>query len=143
MVINKFRGNYNFLSNMYSCDVIWNNHLFPSVENAYQALKWGSGEYFEKCKNISAVEAKKLGKFARLSEDWYDMNKYFMYCLVYDKFTRNPELREKLIATGDAIIVEGNTWHDNFWGDCKCTKCQNKIGQNHLGKILMRVRDEI
>lgn len=48
-----------------------------------------------------------------------------------------PYLREKLLATGDAELVEGNTWGDRFWGVC------NGVGQNWLGRLLMQVRDEI
>ena len=51
-------------------------------------------------------------------------------------------LKEKLLATGDEELVEGNFWHDNFWGVCSCSKCGNK-GQNKLGKLLMQVREEI
>jgi predicted NAD-dependent protein-ADP-ribosyltransferase YbiA (DUF1768 family) len=58
------------------------------------------------------------------------------------KFTV-PELREKLKATGDATLIEGNHWHDNRWGKCTCERCQNKDGQNWLGKILMEVRDSL
>lgn len=50
---------------------------------------------------------------------------------------RNPELRDKLVATGDAEIVEGNWWGDKFWGVCR------GVGENHLGKILMRIRTEL
>uniref|UniRef100_UPI00345E83CD NADAR domain-containing protein n=1 Tax=uncultured Duncaniella sp. TaxID=2768039 RepID=UPI00345E83CD len=49
----------------------------------------------------------------------------------------NPALAEKLIATGDAELVEGNYWHDTVWGVC------DGVGENHLGKILMRVREEL
>ena len=57
-----------------------------------------------------------------------------------------PELRDKLLATGDANLVEGNTWHDNYWGICTCSKCINSPvvdGKNKLGTILMKVRDSI
>ena len=53
------------------------------------------------------------------------------------KFTQNPELKAKLIATGDAELIEGNNWNDRFWGVCR------GVGQNHLGKLLMEVRAEL
>lgn len=59
------------------------------------------------------------------------------------KFTRNPELGKLLIATGDALLEEGNKWHDNFWGDCTCDDCRDIEGENWLGKLLMQVRDEL
>ena len=52
----------------------------------------------------------------------------------------NTKLRDKLLSSGDAILIEGNYWHDNFWGDCYCDRCSNIVGQNQLGKLLMKVR---
>ena len=53
------------------------------------------------------------------------------------KFTQNEELKKKLIDTGDATLIEGNTWNDTFWGVC------NGVGENNLGKILMKIREEL
>jgi hypothetical protein len=60
-----------------------------------------------------------------------------MESLVKEKFTRDTELGAKLVATGDEELVEGNYWGDTFWGVCR------GVGQNHLGKILMKVREEL
>jgi predicted NAD-dependent protein-ADP-ribosyltransferase YbiA (DUF1768 family) len=60
-----------------------------------------------------------------------------MYNLVKQKFTNNNKLKGQLLATGDAKIVEGNTWGDVFWGVC------NGVGENHLGEILMKVLEEL
>lgn len=49
-------------------------------------------------------------------------------------------LKNKLKTTGNTTIIEGNYWHDNFWGSCHCLKCKGK-GQNHLGNLLMKIRD--
>ena len=55
-----------------------------------------------------------------------------------------PELAEKLLKdTRDRYIEEGNNWHDNYWGNCSCEKCEKIIGKNMLGKILMRIRTDI
>lgn len=62
--------------------------------------------------------------------------------LIREKF-KNPELREKLLSTSDAELVEGNTWHDNVWGNCNCPRCIEIEGQNNLGKTLMKIRKEI
>ena len=60
-----------------------------------------------------------------------------MHDIVYAKFSQNPILRQKLINTQDMILIENNTWNDTFWGVC------NGVGENHLGKILMEVREEL
>jgi len=53
-----------------------------------------------------------------------------------EKF-KNKELRDSLISTGDIIIKEHNTWGDKFWG------IYGGEGENHLGKILMKIRKEV
>ena len=60
-----------------------------------------------------------------------------MYSVCKAKFTQNTDLLKKLLDTGDAELVEGNTWGDRVWGVCKGE------GENRLGKILMRIRGEI
>ena len=59
------------------------------------------------------------------------------------KFTMNIDLGNRLIATHGHVLVEGNTWHDNYWGDCRCAKCVKWPGLNKLGRILMMTRDKI
>lgn len=51
----------------------------------------------------------------------------------------NPEMRARLLATGDADIYEGNKWNDHFWG----VDLLSGYGQNKLGKLLMKIRAEI
>lgn len=65
-----------------------------------------------------------------------------MYEALQKKFA-DDQLKEKLLTTGDEWLEEGNTWHDNYWGICHCDRCQNKIGQNNLGKLLMKLRTEL
>lgn len=85
----------------------------------------------------SASQAKAAGKKVLLREDWDQIKVDVMTEVVRLKFQQNPELRTKLLSTGDALLVEGNWWKDTFWGVC------NGIGNNHLGQILMKVRSEI
>jgi predicted NAD-dependent protein-ADP-ribosyltransferase YbiA (DUF1768 family) len=65
-----------------------------------------------------------------------------MYSVVKAKFEQNPDLAKMLIETGDAELVEGNNWCDNYFGNCICNRCVGVKGKNVLGKILMRVREE-
>jgi predicted NAD-dependent protein-ADP-ribosyltransferase YbiA (DUF1768 family) len=70
----------------------------------------------------------------QVRKDWNEKKLEFMNWGVREKF-KNEELRELLISTGDMTLIEGNAWKDFFWGVC------NGKGENHLGKILMKVRD--
>lgn len=75
-------------------------------------------------------------------KDWEDYKIKAMNIVVYEKFKQNENLQKKLLQTGDAILIEDTTgWHDNFWGNCDCPQCQSISGKNHLGKILMSVRE--
>jgi len=59
-----------------------------------------------------------------------------MKSCLQEKFS-DPLLRKKLLATGNATLIEGNTWGDTYWGVCKGK------GQNKLGKLLMELRSEL
>ena len=74
--------------------------------------------------------------------NWDEISYGIMKKILTAKFSV-PELSEKLKATGDAVLIEGNNHHDNKWGNCLCERCKNKEGQNWLGKILMEVRDTL
>eukprot|EP00753_Platysulcus_tardus_P007342 PLAT15145.1.p1 GENE.PLAT15145.1~~PLAT15145.1.p1 ORF type:complete len:360 (+),score=42.48 PLAT15145.1:44-1123(+) len=77
------------------------------------------------------------GRKVRLRSDWEEVKVDVMSVVVRDKFTRDDGLREKLLATGDALLVEGNNWNDRFWGRCKGK------GENWLGRILMAARSDL
>ena len=110
---------------------------FPSVEHAFQAAKsldpnvrW----QFQYCR--SAGEAKQRGKMIKLRPDWEEVKIQVMTDLIRNKF-QSPQLKQRLLDTGYAHIEEGNNHGDRFWGTVKGQ------GQNELGKILMKVRDEL
>lgn len=136
--IAEFQGEYRFLSNFWPAEVHFEGIVYPSSEHAYQAAK--SLDPAER-KRIAALPtpsaAKKAGAALQLRPNW-DTEKFnVMETVVRDKFTRNADLRAKLLATGDAELIEGNTWGDRTWG-----VYQGK-GENRLGKILMKVRTEL
>ena len=87
--------------------------------------------------NLLANEAKRLGRRVKLRPDWEDIKDEVMYEVVLDKFKRNDNLKEKLLDTANAELIEENWWNDTYWGVCKGK------GKNKLGKILMKVRDEL
>ena len=85
--------------------------------------------------SISPGKAKKLGRLVHLKENWEEIKIEVMLQLLRKKFS-DPILKQKLIDTNEAILEEGNTWNDTFWG------IYNGVGENHLGKLLMKVREE-
>lgn len=134
--IDKFDGEYRFLSNFWPSPVSIYNVTYSTVEHAYQAMKSGDAAYQHRVQTASTPsEAKRLGKTAVLRPDWDQVKVDFMKYLVWEKFSKHQDLKEKLLATGNAELIEGNTWEDTFWGVCRGT------GQNHLGRILMEVRN--
>lgn len=136
--IDSFTRDYHFLSNFYLCDIEHSGLVFPSVEHAYQAAK--TFDIYQRARIRDAEtpgKAKQLGKNVFLRPDW-DMEKLsMMRAFVKQKFGKYPELAQKLLDTGEAELIEGNWWGDEFWGVCR------GVGQNHLGIILMRIRTEL
>ena len=139
--IDSFRGEYTFLSNFYPCQsqILYEGEWYRSVEHAFQAAKSIDPQERRNLRQFcrTAAEAKKFGRTVTLRKDWNNIRLDVMYQIVRDKFTRNSDLQEKLLATSNSHLVEGNWWHDTFWGVC------DGKGENHLGKILMRVRKEL
>lgn len=132
--INKFRDDYYFLSNFYGCNITYNGITYRNNEAAFQAQK--DIKRSEEFANLSPASAKRLGRKVMLRRDWEEVKLDIMYELLKCKFDQNPSLKEKLINTGDRLLVEGNDWHDTYWGVC------NGKGSNHLGKLLMKLREE-
>ncbi len=134
--IPSFRGDKFFLSNFYPCQVNWDGWVWASSEHAYQAAKNFSDEYRKSVQACATpAQTKKLGKAAILRPDWNNVKLLIMEEILRAKFSI-PELKAMLIATGDEELVELNNWHDTFYGVC------NSKGENHLGKLLMKLRSE-
>jgi predicted NAD-dependent protein-ADP-ribosyltransferase YbiA (DUF1768 family) len=170
--IRDFRFRHRILSNYYPKGVAYNNIMYPTVENAYQAAKVadpGLRATFN-FPILSPSAARRLGQTVPLRQGW-DLYRYdIMLKLVRSKFRDGYE-REFLLATGHINLEEGNWWCDSFFGRCygesfktaypaagtqgcyatppvltPCPKCAEKIpsgGLNKLGEILMLVRDEL
>ena len=142
-MIDSFEGKYAFLSNFYEHPIQYNGITYPTNEHFFQAMK---SLKEEERKMIAAAptpgKAKRLGRAITLRSDW-ELVKYDMMLLGLRLKFCDKELRSKLRATGDEILIEGNWWHDNTWGDCSCEQCKYVYGRNELGKLLMQVRNEI
>lgn len=135
--INGFFKEFRFLSNFWICEVEYMGEVFPSVEHAYQSAKTliqEEKEWFKKANK--PIDAKRLGSRITLRDDWDDVKLEIMETLVRRKFQNNEDLKLALLATSGFELEETNTWGDVFWGVC------NGVGENHLGKILMKIRNE-
>ncbi len=147
--ISVFRNEYNFLSNFYRLETpIPENMIFKTrpdplfyfatSEHAYVACKMDN----EKRRMYIATmqtpgEAKRYGQTVDIRSDWDEVRQSCMWDVLYAKFTLNPELKEKLLATGDRELIEGNWHRDTYWGVCK----RSGEGENHLGRMLMELRE--
>ena len=137
--IHCFRNEYRFLSNFWEAPVTYKGITYPSGEAAFQAQKCLTEEEKLLFTTLRSYEAKRCGRHVPLRPDWENVKLSIMEGVVRAKFTQNEELKQLLLATGDQVLEEGNTWGDVFWGvDAKSRK-----GSNHLGRILMRIRKEL
>lgn len=141
-VIDNFTGDYFFLSNFFPCRMVFNGQTYENSEAAYQAQKAPADKRILFV-DLEPDDAKKLGRSMELPLDWDETKEDVMHSIVQTKFGQHPELAEKLIATGESFLIEGNTWHDNFFGACRCEDCRMELKHNALGNILMWVRDEL
>lgn len=134
-MINEFKERYSFLSNFYIAPVAYNGLTFQSSEAAYQAQKTLNEGQRRKFTKLAPNKAKAKGRSVILRDDWEEVKDQIMYEICLAKFSQNKDLKEKLLNTGNEELIEGNTWHDTYWGVC------NRRGKNKLGKILMKVRE--
>ena len=141
-VIDEFREAYGFLSNFHLCDLNYNGNNYCCVESAFQAMKEVNPAERGNYSHLYPSEAKKKGKRCNLRPDWEEVKVDIMYDILKAKFS-DDDLKARLLLTGDKELIEGNNWHDNFWGDCVCKKCEAIEGMNMLGKLLMKLRKEL
>lgn len=146
--IEGFKGEWSFLSNFYPCEIQCDGLIYKSVEHFYVAMKFNNDQIFNG-KHYSVGDfremisltpspglVKKIGQKIIIRSDWDVRKLGFMNWAIREKF-KDINLLELLLSTGDMNIIETNNWGDTFWGVC------NGRGKNHLGKILMKVRDEL
>lgn len=156
--ISAFTGDYRFLSNFWY--VPGTVYGYATNEHFFQAMKCTDPEFRARVKACeTAGQAKRMGQAKymqpngyKLRDDWNAIKDEVMITGLRRKFDPklNPKLARQLIATGDAYLIEGNNWHDNYWGVCNgCYRGRRKPlthkanGLNRLGTMLMVVREEI
>lgn len=129
---------YRFLSNFYPAEVELDGVIYPTVEHAYQAAKSDdpvSREYVRAAP--TPAEAKRAGRRLKARKDWDAVKVGIMFVLLLRKFDEGTPLAEKLLATGNRYLEEGNWWGDVFWG------VSGGQGKNMLGILLMGVRESL
>ncbi len=136
--IKRFRQEYDYLSNFYPACLQVDGLEYLCSEAAYQAAKCAKAEDRLLFTELNSNDSKILGRKVPQRFDWEEVKVQEMEKILRAKFTQNPHLAQFLVETGDAELIEGNTWHDTFWGvDLKTGE-----GENHLGKLLMALRKD-
>lgn len=153
MAVMRFVGEYEFLSNFYHAPYITDyvkadgstgKIIVDTVEHEFQAGK--ASHLLERHQILMAptpMAAKKLGRRCAISPLWDREKEEWMYGCLKNKFKQNWDLALRLLATEGQTLVEGNHWHDNYWGMCDCDRCGTTPGKNRLGHLLMMLRRQL
>lgn len=128
--INSFDGEYRWLSNFSPALIVFDGVVYPTVEHAYQAAKTHPS-LRDPFRYGTPGQAKRLGQKVTMRADWELVKVAVMRELIEKKFLPRTTLGDKLVATGNEELIEGNTWGDRFWGVC------GGVGRNQLGILLM------
>jgi len=137
-------GRFGFLSNFSLHPITINGRTWRTVEHYFQGQKFvGTVQEEAIYKALTPGSAKKMGNdrcspSGPLRKDWYKVRENVMYEAIYAKFTQHENLRELLLATGDAYLIENSKRGDIFWGDGG-----NGKGKNRMGVLLMRLRSQL
>lgn len=133
---------YGFLSNFSPHSIYLESKIWPTVEHWFQAKKFEgiNDKYVEKIRKASSpFQAKQLGNTLEIPirPDWEDIKESIMKQGLIAKFTQHPDLKKKLLDTGDSELIE-HTSKDFYWADGG-----DGSGKNRLGYLLMEVRQEL
>ena len=142
-IILRLNGANRDLSNYAESPVYFDDEVYPTVENAFQAAKLLDRDARSPFKTCSPAFAIKLGRRVIIRNGWDQSKVAIMRGLLKQKYTKGSEFASILLATGDAYLCDGNDSHDNYWGVCLCKKCENVKHRNILGQLLMQIREEL
>ena len=128
-----------WLSNMNYVKIRYNGITYPSTENFYQAMKYKGDTTRKLISKLKPHEAKKYSRDNTMTNENFESRKLdIMLYAQREKYSQEP-FKSKLLATGNCLLEEGNWWNDKFWG----VDIKTREGENNLGKIIMRVRQEL
>ena len=114
--------------------------VWKTVEHYYQAQKFKDEKLQEKIRQVSSPMAAAIlgrNKNSPLRSDWESYKLRAMYKALQAKFEQHEDIREQLIETNDAKLVEYSK-KDKFWGNGG-----DGSGKNALGRMLMKLRNEL
>ncbi|KAF5370428.1 hypothetical protein D9615_009722 [Tricholomella constricta] len=123
--------------------VMYDGKKYPTSEHLFQSFKFqehrpGLAEHIRTCSERPSVAFSEARRFQpEVRPDWTKVNIAKMEITLERKFTQHEDLKEELLATGDAELVEDSD-KDAFWGVGPDGK-----GRNELGKALERLRDKL
>jgi ribA/ribD-fused uncharacterized protein len=133
---------YNWFNNyeLFDTPLEYKGVEFKTVENFFQAMKSEEVNAIENWKYIASLGpdgAKKAGRKLKLRPDWENVRLEIMEFALRHKFAPGTSWHQKLMQTGATEIIEWNNWGDRYWG-----RDTDGNGENHLGKLLMKLREE-
>jgi len=136
-MITKFKGEFDYLNNRFSCRFSWQGLEHRTAEAAFQSSKCEDEAERKVYATSSVNKAILLGKDQKPYPGWEDVRLNIMESILKAKFGQNPKLMKRLKDTGNRILING-TKQDTFWG----VDLYSWQGENHLGEILMSIRDK-
>ena len=137
-VINQFKGEYDFLGNRFGCRFVWQELQYGNAEAAFQSSKCVDESERKVYAGCSADKAALKGKDMLPFPGWENARLDIMESILRTKFEQNPALMKKLTDTGTRILINGNNKQETYWG----VDLYSWQGENHLGKILMNIRNK-
>lgn len=137
--ITAFTGEYYFLSNYCTCPITIDGLTYRSAEAAFQAAKCNVPIDRAVFCTVPPNVAMAIGRKIKLRKGWEKERDGIMADIIHAKFSQNPGFAQALIDTGDAELIEGNTWNDNYWGMCRCTRCRSGTTFSVVSLIVCRI----
>lgn len=134
-----FNGEYEFLSNSYNCKIYDEKDelTYSNIESALIAQKSTDYGTRRKFTRLNAMKARKKESSIPDNYEWEDNKDKIMYSFIVDKFKKGSSLADKLIKTGNKILINAVSYPDEYYG------VHYGKGENKLGKMLMKRREEL
>ena len=136
----KVEDAYGEFSNHSPHPIVVHGKTWPTAEHYFQAQKFAGTPQEEKNRlEPSSQTAALMGRDRSfpMRTDWETVKENLMCEALLAKFTQHPDLKERLLATGEAQIVE-HAANDGYWGDGA-----DGCGKNRLGMLLMELRAKL